>query len=119
MSLTNIKSCRAVTTKPRTTNRLAFGYPRGEGGQPLGFDVEPLGILWEPLPCAGSLRCWTKRRAWAYSSRERVKEDFPYVTAFFELVFLLGSSSICQRFPPRQDSDLPPSLKAASPADFA
>ena len=31
------------TTKPFTTNRLAFGYPHGEGGQPLGSDVEPLG----------------------------------------------------------------------------
>ena len=39
------------TTKPSTTNRLAFGYPRGEGGQPLCCDVELLGLLWEPLPC--------------------------------------------------------------------
>ena len=102
-----------------TTNSLAFGYPRGEGSQPLGSDVEHLGLLWEPLPCAGSLRCWIKRRAWAHSSRERVTEDFPYVSAFFELVFPLGSSSICQCSPARQDSDSPPSLKAASPADFA
>ena len=39
------------TTKPFTTNRLAFGYPHGEGVQPLGSDVELLGLLWEPLLC--------------------------------------------------------------------
>ena len=53
-----------------TTNSLAFGYPRGEGSQPLGSDVEHLGLLWEPLSCAGLLRCWIKRRAWAYYVKE-------------------------------------------------
>ena len=39
------------TTKPFTTNMLAFGYPYGEGGQPLSCEVELLGLLWEHLIC--------------------------------------------------------------------
>ena len=30
--------CSVPCSLPETTNRLAFGYPRGEGGQPLGCD---------------------------------------------------------------------------------
>ena len=75
--------------------------------------------MWEPLPCAGSLRCWMRRRTSTYSSRDRVKKDFPYVPAFFELVSPLGSWSICQRPPTRQDSNSPSSHEAASPADLA
>ena len=32
-----------------------------KGGQPV-LTLSQWGLLWEPLPCDGSLRCWIKRR---------------------------------------------------------
>ena len=37
--------CSVPCSLPETTNRLAFGYPRCEGGQPLGCDWDSCGNL--------------------------------------------------------------------------
>ena len=48
------------STQPRTTNRPAFGYPLGKGGQPLAYNVEPLGLLWKPSPRLVRSTWWVK-----------------------------------------------------------
>ena len=124
------------TTKPRTTNRLAFSYPRGEGGQPFGCDVELLGLLWEPLLCLQNRgrrnrHCLLKQSVpvpvrcsslFGALKNVKVKKGFPDVTAVFQLGNWCLSRSLSKNvfdhlLFSRSFRSLP-TYKAASPADF-